>query len=137
MLQKEYEFSQSQFSEPFVRGSNTSGLCNPFLQFFPWMVRPEGQLTLVIQVHFSCEGMGSNFYFEVVGKSLFEVTGDPTNIVVHDIYDMYAKAIEDIRAFLDYKTGENGVSTIGVSMPALEDVLDEIVKFVTVLHSRK
>lgn len=136
MVKKDYQFLQSYFTEPIVRGSNSSNLAQPFLQFYRRLERPDGILTIVIQTHFSVEGVGSNFHFEVICKSLFNVSGDASNIVVHDIYDMYSKAIEDIRAFLDYKIGKDGVSTIGVPIPKLEDVLTEIVEFVTLLHSQ-
>jgi len=133
-MTKEYKFLKSFFSEPEVAGSNSSGLGEPFLRFIRNIEKPNGRIHIAIFVDFTVEGLASDFRFHVVTKSLFEVN-DPAEIVVSDIYDMYGKAIEDLRAFLDYKIGKNGVSTIGVPMPAMADVMEELVECVTQLHS--
>jgi hypothetical protein len=129
----EYKFLKSDFAEPIINGVNNSRLGEPFLQFFKRIEGPIGQRTIVIQVDFNVEGFLSDFRFNAISRSFFQII-DAENIVVSDVYDMYSKAIEDLRAFLDYRIGENGVSTIGVPMPRIEDVMDELVEFVTVLH---
>jgi hypothetical protein len=131
---KDYIYLKTEVGEPIVSGSNSSGLAQPFLQFYRGVERPNGQLIITIRVDFTSEGLGSDFRFNVVSKSLFEVK-DASNIVVHDVYDMDRKAIEELRAFLDYKIGKDGVSTIGVPMPPMGAVLSELVDFVTRLHS--
>ena len=130
---KDYDFLETRFTEPIVSGSNTSGLAQPFLQFFRGIERRGSELLIVIQADFQVDGEGSNFRFQVIAKSLFKVK-DASNIVVHDVFDMGTKTVEDLRAFLNFKIGKNGVSTIGVPAPIIEDVLYEISDFVGLLR---
>src|SRR6185312_12173033 len=106
----DFTFLKSYFTEPEIAGSNTSGLVQPFLQFFSNIETPNGEFNIVIRVDFLTEGLASDFRFHVVAKAIFKVL-DPTDIVVTDIYEMYGKAITDLRAFLDYKIGKDGQST--------------------------
>lgn len=129
-----YTFLQSYFTEPDIVGSNTSGLAQPVLQFYRAIEKPNGTVNLKIQVDFTAEGMASDFRFHVVTKSIFQVI-DAGDIVVQDVYDMYRKAVDDLRAFLDYKIGNGGRSTIGVPMPEFDDVIDELIEFVGSIHS--
>jgi hypothetical protein len=132
---KDYDFLETRFTEPIVTGSNTSGLARPFLQFFRGVERRDGELLIIIRADFQVEGEGSNFRFEVIAKSSFKAK-DASNIVIHDVFDMGTKTVEDLQAFLNFKIGKNGISTIGVPQAEIEDVLYEISDFIDVLRSQ-
>jgi|GEM_PF-4361730 len=130
-----YKHIRSDFTDPTVTGQNSSGLAAPFLQFIPQFTKSAGIEAITVHVDFVVEGVGSDFRFNVKSKSEFQLL-DAANTVVSDVYAMYVKAIEDLRAFLDYKIGKDGVSTIGVPMPQMSDVNSDIFDFVKRLHGR-
>jgi hypothetical protein len=131
---KYYTFLQSVFTDPVVTGVKSSGLAQPFLQFFRGIKKLNGREAIVIEVHFTVEGVESDFTFDVISKSSFQVI-DAEMIVVGDVYEMDGKSIEDLRVYLDKTIGKEGGPTMGVPMPPLEAVIDELFDFVGQIHA--
>jgi len=131
---KDYKFLKTEILECAISSSDICEECRPVLAFQKDIERPDGQETIVVFVELKLKEKGDGSPLKIRSRSLFLVL-DAMNVVVHDVFDMYGKAVEDLSNFLDYKLGKQTSSKIRLQRPELDEVINEIVSLVERLHS--